>query len=159
VFRKGYHEFFGYQSRHGLLEFVRESDILGFKGKPSKITVVDQGERKIWSSLQKSQLKPPFCYFHVHMTDDYMFLKLHQIVDITSSNNGIQESAILFIKDSKIIMKNTYYQVCESIWCHLQSLDDKERKEFIYSDDPCCVDYASDHSKLQRNSKILLRAR
>jgi hypothetical protein len=64
-----------------------------FKDKQKKITVVDQGKKNAWNSLQKSTITPPSYYVHAHMIDDYTYLKLHQIVNITESNNGVRESA------------------------------------------------------------------
>jgi hypothetical protein len=116
-----------------------------FKDNPQKITVVDQGERKAWNSLLKNQLKPPSYYVHAHMVDDYIYLKLHQIVDITEPNSGVSESASIFIKDAYLVVKDTYKQVGELLWCHIQSLGENERKEFVYSDDTYSIDYASDY--------------
>jgi hypothetical protein len=138
------------KSRLDLLEFVRESEMLGFKDTPRRITVVDQGERKAWNSLQKNQLKPLSCYVHAHMADDYIYLKLHQIVDITESNNGIPDSASIFIKDAYLVIKDTYEQVGELIWCHIQSLDDKEKREFIYSNANYSIDYARDYATFKK---------
>jgi hypothetical protein len=134
------------KSRLDLLEFIRENEILGFKFKPRKITVVDQGEREAWNSLQKSQLKPPSYYVHAHMTDDYIYLKLHQIVDITASNTGVPKSGSISIKDTYLVIKDTYQQVGELLWCHIQSLGDKEKRNFVYSDDTYSIDYPSDYA-------------
>jgi hypothetical protein len=61
-----------HMSRRELLKLIREIKTLGFKNNPRGITVVDQGERKIWSSLQKCTLKPLSYYVHAHMADDYI---------------------------------------------------------------------------------------
>jgi hypothetical protein len=145
------------ESRVDLLNFIRENEILGFKSKPKKITVVDQGERTIWNSLQKIQLKPPSYYVHAHMTDSYISLKLHQIVDITASNNGVSELATIFIEDAYLAMKDTFQQVGELIWCHIQSLDEKEREEFAYPNGDCPIDYASDNAKFQEGIQEFIK--
>jgi hypothetical protein len=56
----------------------------------------------------KSQLNPSSYYAHAHMADDYIYIKLHQILDVTNSNNGIPASAIPFINDSNVMMRSTY---------------------------------------------------
>jgi hypothetical protein len=138
------------KSRLDLLEFLQENDKLGFIDSPRRTAVVYQGERKVWNTLQKSALMLPSYYAHAHMTDDYIYLKLHQIVDITASNNGISKSTSIFIKDAFLVTKNTYQQVSELICCHIQLLDDNEKQNFIYSDDTCSTDFTSEYDTFKQ---------
>jgi hypothetical protein len=133
------------KSRRELLEFVRESEMLDFKANPKQITVVDQGERVVWNSLQKYTMKPPSYYVHAHMTENYIYLKLHQVVDITESNdNNLRKSSRIFIKDAHVTMEDTCQQVSGTIWNYIQSLNNKERRAFILSSgDVRSIDFAN----------------
>jgi hypothetical protein len=51
---------------------------------------------------------------------------------------------VFFIKDAYLVMKDTYQQVNELLSCHIQSLGENERKEFVHSDDSS--DFASDYA-------------
>lgn len=114
-------------SKDDLMELFKEST-----GISRDITVINQGEKLVWDELQKVLFEKPLYYVHAHMSTNYIYLKLHQVVDITDSNNGIKKNASVFLKDKLVDIVDSYKLISELLWRHIQSLDEKQRKNYIY---------------------------
>jgi hypothetical protein len=56
-----------------------------------------------------------------------------------------------------LAIKDTYEQVDELIWCHIKSLGDKEKQEFVYSEDSYSIDYASDYLEFKKKIKDFIK--
>lgn len=113
------------ETKFDLSEFIKKntSFILGNHSK--NMIVVDPGEKQVHTMLHRSHLKPPSFYVHADIEDSYIYLKLHQIVDVTHANGGIAQQSSVFIKDRKILITKIQDQVCEKLWTHIHSLDSK----------------------------------
>lgn len=112
------------ESRTDLSDFVK-------KNIASTMIVVDPGEKELHNMLQKSQLSPPSFYVHAHIQDSYVYLKLQQVVDTTSANGGITQQSTVFVKDKRIDFTQVQDQICERLWNHIHSLDEKEKEDFV----------------------------
>lgn len=119
------------KSRIELLKLIRESNTLNFGNNPRKITVVDEGDEIVWNKLQTNTLRPSSYYVHAHIMNSYIYLKLHQIVDITNDNDKAPESSTLFIKDKYVNIQNIFRQLSDMLWSHIQSLDDMEKQQYV----------------------------
>lgn len=117
-------------SRVELLEFLKES---GTFGLAKNLRVTDQCEKQVWDMFQKTILKKPAYYVHADMSDDRIYLKLNQVVDIATLNGGKQSHSVLFIRDKTIKIKDTFQQISELLWQYIQSLGEMERTLFV-----CC---------------------
>lgn len=122
------------KSRRELLEFVKDSRIFKPDNTRKDFTVTDQGEKLVWDIYQKQILESLSYYVHAHLADDYIHLKLNQVVDISKANAGRRLHSVVFIKGQTIKIENTYQQVSEKLWTHIQSLDDLERSSFVFSE-------------------------
>lgn len=118
------------ETRDELADLIKESAIL----KPKqKMAIKSQGEKIVWRSLQKDPLMPP-CYFvHTHLTDDYIVVKVHQVVDTTEVNGEFNDPSTIHITAKVIAMKDIYEQVGELLWNHIHSLDKEQKSLFVQS--------------------------
>lgn len=99
-----------------------------------RIAVVDHSEKLVWDTSHKPLLKKPCYYVHMHISEKYIFLKHNQVVDITESNGGNQIHSSVFISDRMIKIKSMYQQVSETLWNHIELLDESKRDNLVYGD-------------------------
>lgn len=125
-------ETFYIQSRNELLQLIKESYITDLTANPLNLIIMDQGEKEVLKMIQNSTLEPPSYYVHAHLSDEHIYLKLKQVVDI-SEHNG-EESSVVYIKDKLITIDNLYEQVSEGLWNYIQLLDDEEKVTIISTD-------------------------
>lgn len=111
-------------SRTDLSEFIKNKTAVN-------MIMVDQGEKIAYTMLQGSQLKPPSFYVHANIEDNNIYLKLRQVVDTTSANGGVTQQSTVFIKDKTILFTGIGDQICEKLWNHIYSLDEKEIQDFV----------------------------
>lgn len=88
---------------------------------PQSILFVAQGEKSAWCMLQENLLKPPSYYVHCHMEDDYLYLKLYQVVDISKLTEKKSDWSTILVKDVHVTQQNAFDQVAEAFWRSLNN--------------------------------------
>lgn len=124
-------ETFYLQSRDELSDTIKENNIVDFTNNSRKLIVVDQGERVVWKMTEINTLKPKSYYVHANMSDTCIYFKLKEVVDTTESDEGIPESAAIYVKDKLLTIESNYEQVADALWGHIHSLEETERETFI----------------------------
>lgn len=143
------------ETKGALLDFVKDSYAVNFEGNPRKLIVVEQGERKVWELLQKTNLKPPSYYIHSHITDEYILMKLHQVVDTTESNCGLNTSSQLFIEDRVITMKNVYERISEILWNYIHKFNGEGEESFFCGNKS--IDFVNDFTIFKKRMVQFLK--
>lgn len=108
-------------SRAELLELVKKA--------AGNAIIADQGEFRVWEMVSR---QTPSYYVHAHIANDFIYLKLKQVVE--------SEIQPVFIKDYMISMKDIYEQISETFWAYVNSKSD--------ADDSYINDFKSFNSKL-----------
>lgn len=110
-------------SREEILEFVTKNYLVPSNNSLFKnIALVDQGEELVWKMLQSAKLEHYSYYMHAHIADDYIYLKLHQVIEADMSKKG---PSTLLIREKALQMNNVYREVAELIFSYTQ---EEERK-------------------------------
>lgn len=131
------------KSRDDLSEFIKAQGIIDCKDNPRRVIIRDRGEKQVWSMLKDTVKKPPFYYVHANISDDYIHIKLHRVLNIPLMDEGVEDLPTILIKQKTISINNIYEQVCDKLWHHIQPLDHQEKSEFVKGTDDISIDAAS----------------
>lgn len=147
----------GIESRIKLLDLIIENKVVNFNDNPRKMIIVDCGDKLASELLVESQIKPRDYYVHTHITNDSMYLKLKQVVDVTEYNGGTPSTSDIIIKDKFVTMENTFEQVCETLWITINSLDEKDREAFWINKFGDLPNYVNDYEIFKKQVTTILK--
>lgn len=144
-------------SKTDLLRFVKESNLVDFQSHPRRMIIVDQGDKEVWDMMQRNQLESTSFYVQSHISDECIYLKLYQVVDVTDTNGNILEQSTVFVKEKVLVTKNLYEQVSVMLWRHLQSLQPTNKRLIINPCDEDLPDYLGNYEQFEENLIFFLK--
>jgi hypothetical protein len=99
--------------------------------KSRRLVVVDQGNAELSNLIARSDnLKPPFYFVHVHLTDDFVYLKLYQTSDLQKFNIRLVDPSTVFVVDKFVPITSTFDQACELLWEYVHSGEAQEKMKY-----------------------------
>lgn len=127
-----------------LLKLIKEADVRFTSSNHKNVIVVDEGEKLAWCLTLKAPMKPMSFYVHTHMSNEHVYLKLHQIINTAESSSELKDYSTIFIAAKRVDFRNTIEQVCETLWTHIQLIEDKHKKSLTCSYKDQMMDSAID---------------
>lgn len=141
-----------FETRDDLLECIKINKLIDFTENPRKLVVVNQGDDIIYNRIQSNFLYPLSYYVYSDMKDDYMYLKLSQVVNSSESNYSAEELETIDISDKVVQLENIYDQLKWALWTHIVSLDEVEKRQFVSSVDKGFIQDISIYTAIDRNN-------
>lgn len=117
------------KSRAEMYDLIKESGAIAFDSSFLKLVVMENTDKIAWNLFRQSNLKALSYCLCAHISDDYIYFKVYQILDATNDDKNYPTTAL--VHDQFIATKNTYHEASENLWFYLQDLSYEERKSLL----------------------------